>query len=161
VEYDCAANYVFDKKIFDPTNSYNINQIKKLLGAWLTRRTKVNPSDGMAHLRKQCEDKAEVATIKWAHEVMVLYVWWTAVRPNRRNSPIRIEAKKYDEELMAKYTGVGEDDLLFGYSQLFTQDERIKLDALQTAAFELDEYDDQEDEDMLIRLMKIRKSLWT
>ncbi len=84
-----------------------------------------------------------------AMETLELYNWWTIVRPNRPNSYDKFFAAK--KQLKANTVKGIEDPAL-------TREFVSELYA--TAAATEAQYE-QEDEDMLIRLMKIRKSLWT
>ena len=76
-----------------------------------------------------------------AKEIMELYMWWKYARPNRTNPYDRIELK---------------DDFI---------DRWIKrdptLDSPLMNAYEISQQYDQEDEDYLIRLVKVRQRLWT
>ena len=91
-----------------------------------------------------------------AKEIKELYVWWTTVYPNR---PEPMDASgwsehcdamrvKYPSSLFSSLTGKDSDDKK-------ASDKAHKLLQEIEAAYE------KEDEEMLIRLIKIRDSLWT
>lgn len=84
-----------------------------------------------------------------AKETKELYLWWTDVRPSRIDP-----YDKYKEELNK-----------FGESiyKLTVKDikKAKKVNAIFKKIGKLEEQYDKEDETMLIRLMKVRRSLWT
>ena len=92
-----------------------------------------------------------------AQETMVLYLWWKHTRPNR---PDPMEVSGWSEHCAQK-RGNGDDLFSSVLSNKKTkkqqQKEREMLDHMQKLE---NQYDD-EDTEMLIRLIKIRKSLWT
>jgi len=89
-----------------------------------------------------------------AREILELYKWWTEVYPNR---PDPHDAGGWSD-YCAKFRNEGRDFLDF---EDRTDEERAAssqaLDATQTIE---DKYN-QEDEEMMIRLIRIRQSLWT
>lgn len=93
-----------------------------------------------------------------AQEILDLYKWWTEVRPQR---PDAMDASGWNEYCERKREESGSDaaiDIL-----LPTQDEDLKAfgDQALKLSFEIEEKHDQEDEEMMIRLIKVRRSLWT
>ena len=89
-----------------------------------------------------------------AKEIIDLYVWWKYIRPNRPDphdasgwSEIcRKRREKYDDEFMW-----GNDD---------PEEQRESSQAL-ARTHEIEDQYQQEDEEMMIRLIKVRNSLWT
>jgi hypothetical protein len=94
--------------------------------------------------------QAEAAKEKWA-----LYYWWTSVRPHR--------ADVYDYSGWSAYCEEREkanpDGWVFENNKSKKDKKRTK--ELLEAMRKLEEQYDAEDEEMLIRLIKLRKSLWT
>ena len=91
-----------------------------------------------------------------AKEIKELYVWWTTVYPNR---PEPMDASgwsehcdamrvKYPSSLFSSLTGKDSDD------KKASDKAHKRLQEIETAY-------EKEDEEMLIRLIKIRDSLWT
>jgi hypothetical protein len=89
-----------------------------------------------------------------AREIFELYNWWKNIRPNR---PDPHDASGWSEHCDKK-RDMGIDLLDFEDESADYRAESAKiLDKLR----EIEESQEQEDTDMLIRLIKIRKSLWT
>jgi hypothetical protein len=93
---------------------------------------------------------------KAAKEIIELYTWWTTVY---RNRPDPYEASgwtAYCEESReangGKLSWSGDKD---------NPELRAKSDAAHKALREMEEAYEEEDEAMMIRLIKIRQSLWT
>lgn len=93
-----------------------------------------------------------------AREKMALYTWWKDIRPTRGEawevSGFRAFWKQMDE----KY---GEDWLGLGGKNLLSVKENKTYKELGDLKEQLEEQWDLEDEIMMIRLIKLRKSLWT
>lgn len=96
-----------------------------------------------------------------AQETMVLYQWWKHARPAR---PDPMEASGWSAHCdAAREKARGEGDTLFTdilsnkKSKKQQQKEKEMLDRMN----EIEKQYDDEDTEMLIRLIKIRKSLWT
>ena len=91
---------------------------------------------------------------KAAREILELYTWWKEVYPNRPDV--------HDASGWTAYCNLRREK---GYHLLDMEDKtpeeaemcRIALDKTR----DLEAQYDQEDEDMMIRLIKIRQSLWT
>jgi hypothetical protein len=97
-----------------------------------------------------------------AEEILALYKWWTEVYPNR---PDPHDASGWSEYCERKRV-LAEEKGMSGFSGMFSDrhetkelkefgQKALKLTAKIEAKYE------KEDEQMLIRLIKIRKSLWT
>ena len=91
-----------------------------------------------------------------AKEIKELYLWWTDTYRNRPD-PYDIsgwtavcEKTREDGEIMSLFDR--EDE---------TPEERIERDTAHKKLQEIEKQYEQEEEDMLIRLIKIRQSLWT
>lgn len=96
-----------------------------------------------------CESQSATAA-----EILDLYKWWTEVRPNR---PDPIDASGWSN--WCEYTRSR------GYKMLsdreYTTEEKAEQRRILDLTRKLEEQYAKEDEDMLIRLIKIRRSLWT
>ena len=95
----------------------------------------------------------------YGNEIHDLYIWWKDKRPNR---PCSMDVSGWSElcdKYPLKFEKDPDSDL---YRTVRYSDEVEKLMS-QVAAktHEIDEQYDQEDEDMMIRLIKIRRGLWT
>jgi hypothetical protein len=91
---------------------------------------------------------------KYAREIKALYLWWTEVYPNRPDP--------YDA---SGWTEICEKIRVANGGDLFIECKDLKLKKQQDRAHKLlhkieQEYE-KEDEAMLIRLIKVRHSLWT
>lgn len=86
-----------------------------------------------------------------AKEMKQLYIWWTVIRPVR---PEPMEASGWSE-YCAK-------NPVFSVGECFGDDDKREEQRKILSVCNLIEASyEQEDEDMLIRLIKVRKSLWT
>jgi len=85
-----------------------------------------------------------------AREILVLYKWWVEDRPARKE----IEHVPYNKQGMGML-GCFDDD----FNQE-AEDYKAHVTSMEAASNQEEEWE-KEDEAMLIRLMKIRKSLWT
>ena len=91
-----------------------------------------------------------------AQEQFVLYHWWKNIRPNR---PDPYDASGYSEYFKKLETQSGSNFLVGLETQ--TEDLAKEGHMCSVKCTEIEEAYDKEDEEMLIRLIKIRKSLWT
>jgi hypothetical protein len=93
-----------------------------------------------------------------AKEVLALYKWWTEVYPNR---PDPHDASGWTEYCARKREINGDKDLdWFCDDKISPELKEFGHTALNKSQ-EIEEAYEKEDEEMLIRLIKIRKSLWT
>lgn len=134
---------------------------------WLRWRTWRCPEAGMAHLvwasslvnddfysPNDPEYKKPTGQALAAKEIIDLYVWWTAIRPQRPDphdasgwgDVCKKRRQKYDDEIM------WEDK---------TKKEKEESKNALERFHEIEKQYDQEDEEMMIRLIKVRQSLWT
>ena len=92
-----------------------------------------------------------------AKEILALYKWWTEVYPNR---PDPHDASGWSEYCDLKRQEYGDTGL--GFMQESKNPEiRALGDAALTKTREIEEAYEKEDEEMMIRLIKVRSSLWT
>ena len=95
--------------------------------------------------------QAEVAV-----EIKELYLWWKDVRPNRIDPMDESGWSAYCEK--ESIAGRG----LFGCNtEEETEERRLQVRALLKELQRLEDKQDQEDTDMLIRIIKIRQHCWT
>jgi len=85
-----------------------------------------------------------------AREVLALYKWWTETRPARKE----FEHPEFDHQGMGVLGSLDED---FNRN---AEDYKRYLESIDRSST-LEEDWNKEDEEMLIRLIKIRRSLWT
>jgi hypothetical protein len=93
--------------------------------------------------------QAEAAKEKWE-----LYYWWKHVRPQRADAYDYCGWTKYCEDTRVK----DGDEWIFGND---SKKDKKRSKAILAAMDRLEKQYDAEDEEMLIRLVKLRKSLWT
>lgn len=89
-----------------------------------------------------------------AQEILALYKWWTEVYPNRPDPHDAGGWSSYCE----KFRNEGRDFLDF---EDRTEEEREASSQALDATQAIEDKYNQEDEEMMIRLIKIRQSLWT
>lgn len=105
-----------------------------------------SPEDGLAYLTWEIE-QTMLSQAEAAKEIFELYNWWKNIRPNRKDP---FELACYD-----KHFDNNEDWFLT--SQQFTTEQRKCLD--DANKYEEDQYN--EDNEMLMRIIKIRNCMWT
>jgi hypothetical protein len=126
-----------------------------------------SPGAGIAQLKWQIDlDSADKdpqernpGQADYAREVLLLYTWWTQVRRDRDEDFAWIESgyREFSKEITEKYGS----DWEFENRVNLTQKEKDRKRKLYDCISELENNAEQEDNDMLMRLIKIRKSLWT
>jgi len=141
-------------------------QVPKWRSGWLRWRTWRCPEAGMAYLIWASElknvDFATLGTPEYgqpthqavaAKEIIDLYVWWKHIRPNR---PDPYDASGWS--LVCEKRRKTSDEFLWEDTTPEDKEETKKaLDMSQQLELQYE----QEDEEMMIRLIKIRQSLWT
>lgn len=98
-----------------------------------------------------------------ARETIILYTWWTQIRLPREDDSA-YEVCKFNEFSKRMEALYGED-WLFGRlrsgSPQLSATHRAEYDQINASITELEVKWETEDDDMLIRLIKLRRSLWT
>jgi hypothetical protein len=84
-----------------------------------------------------------------ADEIYKLYFWWKNTRKNRVDPMV---ASGYGEFLDTKELSEMDE---------MTKEEKKQIKKLSKKCYEIEDQYDKEDEEMMIRLIKIRHSLWT
>lgn len=92
-----------------------------------------------------------------AKEILELYTWWTEVYP-KRPDPYDISGWS---TLCAKKRTDGSDIMDLFDTESETPAERTERSDAHTRLADIENQYEQEEDEMLIRLVKIRKSLWT
>lgn len=85
-----------------------------------------------------------------AKELKEIYLWYKDIRPNRPDP--------MDESGWSKYC---EDRPIMDWSSSKTDEERAMVKRMLDKTNNLEEVYDKEDEQMLIRIIKVRQSMWT
>lgn len=144
---------------------------KNYWGRWLVRWR--SPEAGVHHLNWEMELK----NIEWfdssdpryglptpqaesAKEQWQLYYWWKYVRPLRVDPHDYSGWSDYCEEGRCKAEENGED----AFDNMLCEnpaEDRARIDKMLKLCNQLEENYAKEDEEMLIRLVKIRQHLWT
>ena len=122
------------------------------------KNTKTNKQNGLEQLDWQInlvnEDETSKHQSESAQQIKDLYVWWTDTRPNR------------DDALdLSGYNNIEQDydHSVSVMEMMANRDDKLKNEintAFNKAEIIDAEYEDQ-DTEMLIKLIKIRKTLWT
>lgn len=115
-------------------------------------------------LRESCknEDEYKKYVDSWREfgkEVRDLYTWWKEVRPNR---PDPMDVSGWSD-LCDKYPlkfEKTEDGKFYRSKEESEEVDNLKTESCKKC-YELEEENHKEDEEMLIRLIKIRRGLWT
>lgn len=143
---------------------------------WFRWRTWRSAEAGIDHLKWEMtltneewleEDKKHEATLTGqataAKEILELYTWWKEVYPNRKDphelsgwsawcSRRREKLKDKDEDTRWSSMLDDEDD---------TEDEQTETRRILALCQEIEKQQNDEDEQMMIRLIKVRNKLWT
>lgn len=114
--------------------------------SWFTRKFKKfrSPEDGIEYLNWEIAVTNE-SQAKSAKEILELYFWWKKIRPERK-----------DPYEIAQFNKYFPDPLMF-FNHQITDEQKACMELI--SKIDQDEYN--EDTDMLVRLMRIRNSLWT
>lgn len=143
VEIELAAwSEVNNDGISDEQTS-SFTRFRKVLHGMKFKKQR-NPAAGLRHLDWEIRDTSGYQQSS-AKEQKALYLWWTIDRPLRE--------EPYDSRLFDDHK---DDDTSFKAIMTRPYDKE-----LVEARHDMEKYYDAEDEEMLIRLMKIRKSLWS
>jgi len=164
VEIEQAWHYVMWND--EEQKKYNVPWYRS---GWLRWRTWRCPEAGMAYLNWAStltnaefleEDKKHEAVptyqAKAAKEIIDLYTWWTQTYQNRVDAYDASGWTAHCEAMREKYPGSM-------FSSLNTKDkeDRKASDKAHKLLSKIEKSYEKEDEDMMIRLIKIRQSLWT
>ncbi len=120
-------------------------------GRWRTRTWR-SAEAGLNHLLWESNlNDEEIPTSQSvaAQEIIYLYNWWVNIRPNR--------AKPMEASGWSAYCDSKGGDLL----DMFDRDDGVDTKPMHDKMRELEKQYDDEDTEMLIRLIKIRGYLWT
>lgn len=93
-----------------------------------------------------------------AREKMALYTWWRHIRPTRGESWEISGVRAFNAKMRAKY---GKDWHSLGVKSYMTAAEERTYDKLHRDQEDLEEFWFKEDEEMMVRLIRIRRDLWT
>jgi hypothetical protein len=132
---------------------------------WLRWRTWRCPEAGVDYLKwamtltnkdfiEEGEKEEPTYQAKAAKEILELYTWWKEVYPNRPDV--------HDASGWTAYCNLRREK---GYHLLDMEDKTPEMAEMCKTALdksrELEAQYEQEDEEMMIRLIKVRQSLWT
>lgn len=157
--FDELVNFVEIDLALESIWALSEENYKKYQKPWHYRIFRVGkwrcPEAGIAYLNWACELKYDEHRVQKsdsrfgkptdkaiaAQEILDLYQWWKVDRPNRPNPDEDSEYGIHNEKNKANMHGYDQDII----------DERIRMKKEQ----------EDEDTEMLVRLIKIRKYLWT
>ena len=94
---------------------------------------------------------------EYAREALTLYTWWKDIRPTRVDETEEAGLTAFDQRMEQKYGKLEFDPA----DKKLTPAERRERSAIYDRMHEIEEARHQEDTEMMIRLIKIRRSLWT
>lgn len=99
---------------------------------------------------------------KNAMEIKELYLWWKNVYPNRKDP---MELSGWSAYCDRRRQRIKEEDpdaeMIAFFDENETEEEKAEGRRLVDLSHEIEKQQDQEDEEMMIRLIKIRNALWT
>jgi hypothetical protein len=141
---------------------------------WFRWRTWRNPECGLANLewqRKLISDEGYGLTPEdekfgkptqqaiQAQEILDLYTWWTVERPKRVDPHEASGWSAYCDEKRNEKDEDGESLGLFRDEK--TPEQRERVSKMLDECSKLEKQYEDEDEEMMIRLIKVRHGLWT
>jgi len=88
-----------------------------------------------------------------AQEVLDLYTWWTVEYPNRSEPMEESGLSAYYDRMRENHGDILAHDE--------TEEERAEAKPLRDLSAEIEEFHETQDEEMMIRLIKVRNYLWT
>lgn len=94
---------------------------------------------------------------KGAREILELYTWWTEVYRNRPDPMDASGWSAYCDRMRIKYP----DEGFFGSLGHKTPEDEIESKRSHALLQKMEEYNEREEEEMMIRLIKARNRLWT
>lgn len=148
--HHCMWSDEADKKYNRPSRTFR----------WFVSRQWRCPEAGMDHLiwaSTLVDDNNEPThQAKTAKEIIDLYVWWTSIRPQRLDPH---DASGWSA-ICARRREDNDDDI-FGGMEDETPEQKAETRKALDRSQEMEAQHEQEDEDMMIRLIKIRQGLWT
>ncbi len=134
------------------------NELPWWYHSWITRWKSIRSREiGMKYLKWEAdldknEENMDNGQADHARETIALYTWWKDVRPVR---PDPYDVSGWSD-ICAKHDSL--DDLLSDNKN--EEEEKESKDSLNNL-WQIEKQYDDEDEQMMIRLIKIRKGLWT
>jgi hypothetical protein len=135
------------KVIFDDTRYSKLSWIERKFGLFRSAE------DGVAYLNHQIEAGMSNNHKEFYKDTLFLYDWWTKTRPQRE-----------DPFVLGGYYELYPDSGLF-IDEIVSGDDSKGISKKVRAMFKrvrrIEDNYNKEDEQMLIRLIKIRKSMWT
>lgn len=132
---------------------------------WTRFKAFRDPEAGLAHLAWEMslddpalnEYERSDAQAESAREQLALYNWWKHVRPARPDAYDASGWSDYCEQRRAQ----SEDPLGFLDHEDETDEQRANTKRILDLNHQIEKQYEDEDQEMLIRLIKIRKGLWT
>ena len=116
------------------------------------------PEAGLAYLQWAMDLDEPDHQRETAREIMILYTWWQDVYLKRLDPWEETGFRKFWDDMTNKY---GKDWLGIGNRGKLNPKEKAEYDRLHQAVDDLEEARSTEEEEMMIRLVKLRKGLWT
>lgn len=134
----------------DPPKNFFQKLGKRLLG----KKYRRNPDDGLKYIQWEMSlGNPSLGQAEAAREIWQIYHWWKFVRPARPDPMDASGWSAHCDSLRARGKGIYDMNALTQEEQ---HSSRITLDTCR----EIEEAYDLEDEQYLIRLVKIRRYLW-
>lgn len=111
-----------------------------------------SPENGIEYLQWEIDTADVEGQKEGAEEILALYKWWKEIYLTRQDAS---DASGWSAYCDVRHSQ-GYDD-----HEVRTEEQKAEVQSILTRLFEIERAYRQEEEDMLIRLIKIRKYLWT
>lgn len=125
-----------------------------------------SPERGLNYLTLQLKSEAaELPEVRgvW-RDIKALYEWWTLFRPNRQDPEEVVGLTAFMDEMISKYGGIYHPVQRKGYTVEMTSplnsQEQMRLKSLSLKAVTLQQFYDDQDQLMLVKLCSVRGHLW-
>jgi len=117
---------------------------------------------GVEFYRQYEDEQFPEASQHWkdfGNEVYELYIWWTEVRPNRPDSMDVSGWSELCDRYPLKFEKTSDGN--FYKAKRYSDEAEAEMSVAAKKTHEIDEQYEKEDEEMLIRLIKVRRGMWT
>jgi len=118
-------------------------------------------TQGLAYIQWEIDLKEESPVqAKTAEEIRNLYVWWKDIRPARPDTMEESGLSAYYDRYREN-SDDGKFDIFATLGSEKTPKEQEEYNKLSDKSVEIDKMYEDEDDEMIIRLIKIRSNMWT
>jgi len=115
-----------------------------------------SPELGRQHLKTMLAEDMDAEAKYTTFEKIVLYSWWNEIYPNRGDAIVESGLAQFLDEMRDKY----DTKNLFSFRKILNQEEQAKYDLFNRRVDEIEKQWEKEEDEMLHRLISLRRKLW-